>query len=152
MCLLSSGRFYAALLRRVFGFGLGGLLLLSLTIANAGTHEKPMCLETTQQVRMVADDKASRTPAQRKISSELLGLQGKRGGIELQPDGTVSVDIKATVTDTLLKRIEALGGIVMSSFPQYQAIRARIPATRLEALADSPDVRFIRPADQFQLH
>lgn len=111
-----------------------------------------MCLETTQQVRMVADDKASRTPAQRKISSELLGLQGKRGGIELQPDGTVSVDIKATVTDTLLKRIEALGGIVMSSFPQYQAIRARIPATRLEALADSPDVRFIRPADQLQLH
>jgi len=67
-----------------------------------------------------------------------------------QPDanGMVSVDIEATVTDGLLARISAAGGVVNGSWPAYNAIRAFLPILQLETVAASPDVRSIRPAEQ----
>ncbi len=47
----------------------------------------------------------------------------------------VTVDIRADVTDTVLERIQSLGGTVLSSVPKYRAIRARLPLSALEPLA-----------------
>jgi hypothetical protein len=106
-------------------------------------------------------DKAARTPAQQKISSRLLyavRLYGgelksmedlkRRSSVKVDADGTTLVDIKAQVTEAVLARIEAVGGKIISSFPEYQAIRARIPLDQIEPLAEMAQVIFIRPADE----
>ncbi len=116
---------------------------------------------TTEQSEAILGEKAARTPAQQKISSRLLyaikiyggelkGSKGpmRRSSVKVDADGTTMVDIKAQVTEEVLARIEALGGTVMSSFPQYQAVRARIPLDQIEALAEMPQVMFIRPAEE----
>ncbi len=109
-------------------------------------------------------DKSSRTPAQKKISSELLdrihGKQNKtrqpttpetRSNDDAQPENITLVDIKAEVTESLLLHIETLGGVIINNFPEYQAIRAEIPVEELETLAESSDVESIRAADIYQL-
>ena len=109
----------------------------------------------------ILDEKAARTPAQQKISSQLLyavKLYGgelknredlmRRSSVKVDADGTTIVDIKAQVTEAVLARIEAVGGKVISNFPEYQAIRARIPLDQIEALAEMSQVIFIRPADE----
>ena len=113
---------------------------------------------------MMVDEKASRTPAQKKISSDLLdrmkGKQGRTGVVppeprkreELQPDSTVLVDIKANVTAPLLQQIEGMGGTIINKFPKFQSIRAQVPVAQLENIAESSDVISIRSADTFQLH
>ena len=116
---------------------------------------------TTEQSEAILGEKSLRTPAQQKISSRLLyAIKMYRGELEstegpmrgssvkVHADGTTMVDIKVQVTEEVLARIEALGGTVMSSFPQYQAVRARIPLDQIEALAEMPQVIFIRPAEE----
>jgi len=137
------------------------------------------------QIAALQAEKASRTPAQTKIDSNLLraallaraaSTPARTGGItvaapaeagalsaatlsllntvpvsdEALPDanGMVSVDIKATVTDDLLARISAAGGVVNGSWPAYNAVRATLPLLQLETVAASPNVRSIRPAEQ----
>lgn len=151
--------------RKVMGFvGLGSLLLLDLTSAIATAQDRPRSVEG-QKTRTVLDEKASRTPAQRKISSELLERMRESQrptakcttrepgtGVSPEPEGDILVDIKANVTDQLLSQIRALGGTVLNSFPQYEATRARLPVNQLETLAESSDVKSIRSADQLQLN
>jgi hypothetical protein len=123
------------------------------------------CLALGQQypteTKPLSSEKESRTPAQRKIDSHLLraaqqhqGLPSPRGvpemrsTIQVDGAGNTLVDIKAKVTDAVLARIRTLGGSVVSSFPQYDAIRASLPIDRLEELAATPEVSFIRPAEE----
>lgn len=109
-------------------------------------------------------DKSARTPVQRKISSELLErIQGKENATRQpttpeskpnkddQRDNIALVDIKATVTESLLKHIETLGGTVINSFPEFQAIRVKIPVEELETLAELSEIVSIRAADTYQL-
>ncbi len=109
----------------------------------------------SDQIKSILDEKAARTPVEQKISSELLcALKGQRGDIEPRPcrgvkvdaDGTILVEIKADVTDAVLAEIEASPGSVISSFPEYQTIRARIPLKSIESIAKLPEVKFIRVA------
>ena len=112
-----------------------------------------------QQIEALMAEKAQRTPAQRKVSSHLLHAQQiQRGepiaaGVVLrqslvEPGGMVTVDIRADVTPEVLARIEALGGSLISSVPQYRAIRARLPLAAVAPLAELDAVQSIRPADQ----
>jgi hypothetical protein len=102
-------------------------------------------------------EKGSRTPAQRKIDSQLLyalyerrGERGRRGtpksDVEVDGRGRVFVDVRARVSKTLLARVRRLGGEVVSSDARYHTILTRFPLERLEALAARSDVRFIMPA------
>ena len=106
-------------------------------------------------------EKAQRTPAQRKVSSHLLhAARSERGepivgdavlalsAVEIEPDGTVTVDIRADVAPEVLARIDALGGSVINSVPQYGAVRARLPLAAVESLAELNAVQSIRPADE----
>ena len=109
-------------------------------------------------------EKAARTPAQRKISSDLLAqaASGAAGpppaNRRLPADATpaaaeplaprVLVDIRADVTPALLAHVRDLGGVVVNSVPRYRAIRARLPLAGLEPLAELAGVQWIRTADR----
>jgi Subtilase family/HYR domain len=120
---------------------------------------EPLSKSASLQIQAVEDEKARRTPAQNKMDSQFVyALKKKAVGVatraapQLQPnveilaDGRVLVDITATVSDELLAQIKKLGGEVISSFAQYNAIRALVPLTSLEHLAERRDVRFIERA------
>jgi hypothetical protein len=109
-------------------------------------------------VARCASGESSSMPVEQKIDSQLLSALRQRSGntttpdaptsaVKIDADGRTTVDIKATVSDALLQQIKALGGNIISSFPQYHAIRASIPMDRLPDLASLPDVSFIRPAE-----
>ena len=112
-----------------------------------------------KQIAALEAEKARRTPVQQKIDSQLLyadrmrqgipiadGIPTQRVDLDKDAEGRVLVDIKATVTDGLLQYIKTLGGNVISSFPQYQAIRAGVPLADIEVLAARTEVKFVEPA------
>jgi len=140
---------------RIFGWPFLFLLIVQVACAaqplsGAGTSARESNSHTQQaspksdlppsaidQIESILEEKAARTPAQQKISSQLLyamkmqrgedvarGVQKLRTGVKVEADGTTLVDIKAKVTKKVLAHIEVLGGTVISSYPQYQTIRA----------------------------
>ena len=111
-----------------------------------------------RSIQVLLAQKAQRTPAQRKLSSQLLdaaeSAQASGSGARRQArdadakDEVVTVDIRADVTPAVLARIRALGGTVINSVPKYRAIRAELPVTAIERLAALAAVQTIRPADE----
>lgn len=118
--------------------------------------------ENTQaQIESLLKEKAVRSKAQQRVSSQLLLVAKERreGGVanaavpELKStvapeagDGRMKVDLTADVSAELLEAIKAAGGTVLSAFPGDRAIRALLPVESVEALAERPEVQFIRPA------
>lgn len=112
------------------------------------------------QLEAIGREKRSWTPRQRKIAPRLLMEYKKRMGmaaqierfpgapIKVDQDSTTLVDIKATVTPEILKRITDRGGVIINNHPRYRSIRARIPIEQVEEIAGSPDVQSVRPADR----
>lgn len=111
------------------------------------------------RIQTVADEKASRTAAQKKIDSQLLyALKQKRGetrgvptariDLDFDQKGRALVDITANVTSELKLQVQKLGGAIISDDARYRTIRARLALEKLESLAKRQDVRFIAPAAQ----
>ena len=144
------------------------LVTIFFSMADARSQEgDPATLSDSviNQINALAAEKASRTPAQRKMSSQfIIALKQRRddvllntvpmlkAAVEIEPDDTTLVDIKASVSPSLLSEIERLGGTIINSFVEYDAIRARLPIDIIETLAADPDIRFIRPADKAMLN
>ena len=127
-----------------------------------GLSAREISLEALDQLTTLIEDKKARTPTQQKIDSRLLyELAARRDDAMLEhlprlvvtrhadASGSVLIDLDAVVDAVLLAHIEALGGVVHSAFPRWGAVRATLPIDRLVALADSPRVRSVRPADRF---
>lgn len=108
-----------------------------------------------------AQEKGKRTPAQKKIDSQLLyALYRKRGEakakgvpsgelrVKFDEKGRAIISIRASVTKTVLNKIKSLGGEVISFSETYNDILARLPLEKLEKLAALQDVRAIMPADE----
>ena len=113
---------------------------------------------TLQQINALLQEKEARTPAQMKLDSHLIyaikmsrgepvapGVPVQRLSFSIEPGNLVLIDIKATVTQTLLAQVRAAGSLI-DSMPRYDYLRARVPLNQLEALAASANVRSIRPA------
>ncbi len=150
-----------------FAVWLGSLAAI-LLLGGAVHAQQPSALtggelpaKAVRQIRTLLAAKAQRTPAQRKVSSQLLDarLTQRRkltaAGIAHLPatdadtkDEGVKVDIRADVTPAVLKRIEALGGAVINSVPRYRAIRATAPAGRRGNTGRSRGSQSIRTADK----
>ena len=110
--------------------------------------------------------KTLRTPAQRKVSSQLLDArraQVQEPTVTAEPvrqqtmeagamDERVLVDIRADVTPEVLARIRELGGTVVNSVPRYRSVRAELPLAAVESLAELDEVQAIRPADMPVTH
>lgn len=135
-----------------------GLLVVAWSVE---TEAQALAPQLVQQFESLAALKAARTPAQQKIDSNLL-LEGDRrqgladvdalatvnSGVNVDAGGAVLVDIDTQVIPALLVAIVAAGGVVESSYAQYDAVRARLPLDQLEAIAARPEVRFVGPAAQ----
>jgi hypothetical protein len=111
------------------------------------------------QIQALAAEKRSRTPAQNKLASQLLvtaklrrsdpavaALTSLPPRLPLRSNGMVRVDIKTSVDNTVLARINTLGGQVLSSVPRFDAVQADLPIDDVEKLAELPQVRWILPA------
>src|SRR5262249_23381696 len=111
------------------------------------------------QIRAIQQEKASRTPAQRKLDSQLVyalrlsrnelgafGITNLHPNLKVEPDGRVIVDINATVTPALISQMTQAGSVVLDSLPQFNSIRARVPLNQMESLVMADGVKFIQPA------
>ncbi len=117
-----------------------------------------------RQIAALLQEKQSRTPAEKKIKSQLLyAMKARRGApmtaggevrtLQLAPSlakpddkGRVLVDVKAPASKELLAIIEKLGGEVRYASEKAGSIRALLPLDSLEALASEPSVRSVGPA------
>ena len=122
-------------------------------------HNEELEPQAREQIRLLHEEKLSRTPAQKKVGSQLLyllrqkrqgvvaaGLKAFKPALRTETDGRVLVDIRANVSPSLIQFINAKGGLVVNSFQRYGTIRALIPAELTEPLAQRGDLRSIRPA------
>jgi subtilisin-like proprotein convertase family protein len=130
------------------------------TLAKAPAIAKPdLEPRAREQIRLLHEEKLSRTPAQQKMGSQLLyllrqkrqgavapGLDAFRPNLRTETDGRVLVDLRANVSPSLIQFMKANGALVVNSFERYGAIRALAPAELTERLAQRADVRSIRPA------
>ena len=109
---------------------------------------------TDRQIKARLAAKTQRTPAQRKMSSQLLDARRAAVAARRQARGAapvdemVTVDIRADVTPAVLARIRALRGTVINSLARYRAIRARLPLEAVEKLATLDAIQSIRAADK----
>src|SRR5579884_233469 len=116
---------------------------------------------TQQQILALEQDKASRTPAQQKIDSNVLytirmlagkpaatGVASLNTGIDVDDNNNLIVDITANVTDRLVKQLNDAGALIWYSNARFHSIRAVVPAAQIESIAASPDVTFIVPKVQ----
>ena len=108
---------------------------------------------TAAQIDALAHAKLMRSPTQRKVDSKLLAADRIRRGVPVAAGvstvdtgvttdaaGRTSVDVTATVTNSLLDRIVALGGRVRDAQPKARSVRADVPLASIEALAATPSV------------
>jgi len=141
--------------------GLSNFALFAQTPAAAPGGSVVVNSNAVKEIASLLAEKAGRTPAQRKMDSQLVhALKQNRGetfapeaphvqvDVTLETDGRVMVDIDANVTPDLLALIQAGGGTVINSFEGYRAIRASVTLTQLETLASSTNVNYIRRASQ----
>ena len=111
-----------------------------------------------QQMQALQQEKASRTPAQQKIDSNILytirmlagqvaapGVPYLNTGVDLDASDNLVLDIVANVTDSLLAQITAAGGEILYTNRGLRSIRATIPPQQIEKIAASPDVIFVSP-------
>jgi hypothetical protein len=111
------------------------------------------------EIRSIEADKASRSSAQQKVSSQLLdALKQQTNGavaasapnlkaekLKSSGKGTL-VDIDATVSTPLLNSIKKAGGTIVNYHEDDHAIRAYIPLEKIEGIAAQPQINSIAPA------
>ncbi|HSD27217.1 MAG TPA: hypothetical protein VLL75_07930, partial [Vicinamibacteria bacterium] len=148
----------------------GGTFVVAALLAGAlGPTAPGMAQElgerAQQQLRAIFAEKASRTPAQRKLDTSLLYASRESRGLAMvqglaprhrvvdrarvDANGMAVVHIRGQVTDRLVQTIAGLGGKVAASLPAYGAVRAVVPIRQVEAIAELPEVRSIRPPEGF---
>ena len=105
------------------------------------------------QIAAVEHVKRNMSAAQRKMDSHLaFAVSGQRNAASVTAfahamtplsktaSGKVLVDIKGTVTDSLVKQIQSAGGEVLHHSSRWGSIRAAIPLQNMEAVAGLPGV------------
>ena len=101
--------------------------------------------QTATQAKL---DSRLRAALERAGGTSSAGPQRRSGAVDIDRDGKVLVDIEAAVTPELVAAISGFGGVVITKFPEYRSLRARLPLLKLEALAERADVKFVRAAEQ----
>ncbi len=130
-------------------------VLVGVLLGGEALPERAVTDEQTPAV----SEKEARTPAQRKINSQLLYEIYRRRGeaarkaippaatsLNIDPKGRVLIDVRAEVTPALQKTIRALDGAIISTSAEHRSIIARVPLLKLEQLAEDAAVKFIEPA------
>jgi Calx-beta domain/Subtilase family len=158
-----------ALIGSVITLASGSVLWPTLTSAGRSeqadsSSQQSISAAALQQIQALEDEKESRTPAQQKIDSQLLyatkmeraqpiaaGVNSLKVNVGATEQGTVVVDITATVDDKLIQFLVSKGAVVLVSEPDYHNVRVEVALDRLEDIAASDSVRFIQPKQEYML-
>jgi len=110
------------------------ILLLLLSSPRIYSQSTKLERHSLDQIRSLQEEKRLRTPAQRKLDSQLVyALKRGRGvatlaaapllrpSLDVERDGRVLVDLRAEVTLSLLRFIEANGGTLVERFHKSKA-------------------------------
>ena len=138
---------------------LGASLLFGTAHAQTATPAPTVSETALRQIDALEADADARTPAQQKLSSQLIyaarmsagrlsipGVFALRTSVVMNGAGLTLVDIKADINPDLLQAIVRAGGTVVSASEQFGTIRATVPLSLVEQLAARTDVQFVRPA------
>lgn len=122
---------------------------------------------TINQRTPVPSPKAILTAGQRKLNTKLLneidflrrqttGESGssvprRQSGVRIDDRQRALVDVRAPVSDRLVRQIDALGGTIVSSSQRYDSTVAWVPILMLERLATDEAIRSIYPASEAAL-
>lgn len=122
-----------------------------------GDNSQDISESAARQIQALIDEKERRTPAQQKIDSQLLytikmrrgetiaqGVQSLETDVAYDDDGRTVVDIRARVTNALLRRLRAQGATILHSDARYESIRALVRLDRIERIAAFREVVFIQ--------
>ena len=114
------------------------------------------------QIDALMKEKESRTPAERKIDSQLLYARRMQQGLPIAPgvqtqevdlpyadDGHVIVDVKANPTPSLLAHVNAITGESKAYAGGVLQLHAALD--QIADLASDPDVIFIQPRQAYML-
>ena len=152
------------------GVGRGAFVVAGLLIGGAVAPAAAQVLteQALAQMRAIHADKASWTPTERKLASSLLYAHRESLGrpmvqglppfrrvtdrARLGRDGMVIVDIRAEVTDRLVQKIADVGGRVAAAYLGPGAVRARLPIREIQAIAELPEVQYVRPQQKVVVH
>src|ERR1051326_4596748 len=121
--------------------------------------------QTLEQIAALEAEKASRTPAEQKIDSQLLqairesrgqpmanGVNLDRLNVKADDAGRLDFDISTTtVSDDLLSKMEALGVEILYPSFQYKTVRVRASLSAVEDIAALSEVRFVQQAVPYDL-
>lgn len=132
-----------------------------LPLAGAGQQEQPppgLSVTAVSQIASMMSEKVARTPAQRKIDSQIIYAAKMARGEPIAPgvttlsvdlprtaDNRLRLDVRADVTDDLLDQLRALGAEVVYSHPQYRSIGVNIALDQVEAIAALDAVIHVQP-------
>jgi hypothetical protein len=110
------------------------------------------------QIQALLDEKASRTPVQQKIDSQLLyaekmalsqplaaGVTSLELDIPRTADNRAIIDIRVPVTDAVLDQLRGLGAEIVEVSAAYKTVIVQVDVTQLEAIAAIPEVIFVGP-------
>src|SRR5260370_40926042 len=105
-----------------------------------GSSGQEISESAMQQIEALIEEKESRTPAQRKITSQLLYAEKMARGeaiarnvqtlavnVRTESDRRLVVDITTTVSDSLLERLKLSGAEIIASVPEFRSVRAEVP-------------------------
>jgi len=142
--------------KKSFYFALLLFFLVFIEAINASAQE--IQESALRQIQSLMDEKESRTPAQKKISSQILYSYKMRNGqalttevAELQSNvvkdenGKIKVDIDANVTPSLLNSMKDMGCEIIFSSEKFRNIVANIPLGIVEQVALLDAIKHINP-------
>jgi hypothetical protein len=114
-----------------------------------------------KQIAGLIDEKRNRSAARKKMDSRLIySIKMSRGeelapglstldlSIPLSEEGRPIIDITARVSKKLIAKLEAAGVKIISSFPNYNTIRAEADLEILDTIAGFPEVIYIQPKQE----
>jgi citrate lyase gamma subunit len=106
-------------------------------------------------------EKATRSAGRKKMDSRLIyGIKMHRGeqiaeGVDKleiklpkNEQGEVVIDISASVDKQFLKKLKQAGAKVISSFPEYNTVRAEVSLDAVDTIADMPEVNYVQPMQE----
>ena len=148
------------------GVGIAGAALavaLGITSSHAGLAARGAQQEDNgispaamAQIQALLEEKETRTPAERKIDSQLLYARRMELGVPIAPgvqtldvdvprgdDGHVIVDVKANVTGRLMLQLNGLSREIKRT--GATDLRLHVDLDQIETIAEHPDVLFIQP-------
>jgi hypothetical protein len=141
------------------------LLLAIVALFRSDAAASPTFVSAASDQKPALSEKDARTPAQQKISSQLLQeIYRRRGqekekdvppgptGVRIDDKDRALVDVRAEVVPALEKKLRTLGSTIVSTSREYRSIIAWVPVLKIERIAADTSVRAIEPAPESTTH